>query len=148
MNIFAKAKKIETRTSGGVEVKCANKQCRKAFKARAADIARGWGKFCSKSCKAINQEKRTGQYAHFMAGQNSDEGSNRWVDDDGNRKARRWLNWGRSVVSTTDAMTGEVTIEEFDKHGISQGFQMSREQLSHGGYGDADHDTAFGDGKY
>lgn len=33
--------------------KCCNKQ----FVTRAADIARGWGLFCSKSCKAVNQEQ-------------------------------------------------------------------------------------------
>lgn len=31
------------------------------FVARVADRKRGWGKFCSKSCKAIKQEARTGQ---------------------------------------------------------------------------------------
>lgn len=38
-----------------VKVKCANKKCGKEFEARAADVNRGWGKFCSKSCKAIKQ---------------------------------------------------------------------------------------------
>lgn len=31
--------------------------------ARQADLNRGWGKYCSKSCKASEQEKRTGQHA-------------------------------------------------------------------------------------
>ena len=35
------------------EVKCA--KCAKTFSARTADIKRGWGKFCSKSCKAKKQ---------------------------------------------------------------------------------------------
>jgi hypothetical protein len=43
-----------------VERKCA--WCKGPFLARAADVKRGWGKFCSKSCKASKQEKRTGQY--------------------------------------------------------------------------------------
>ena len=43
-----------------VDVNC--KYCDKKFQARPADIKRGWGKFCSKSCKAKEQEKRTGQY--------------------------------------------------------------------------------------
>jgi len=47
-----------------VEVKCKN--CRKKFEARSADVKRGWGKFCSKSCKAKEQEKRTGQYAKYL----------------------------------------------------------------------------------
>ena len=32
--------------------------CRNQFQARTADVNRGWGKFCSKSCKAINQVQR------------------------------------------------------------------------------------------
>lgn len=45
---------------------CTCAWCGKPFKARAADIKRGWGKFCSKSCKASKQEKSTGQYrAHI-----------------------------------------------------------------------------------
>ncbi|WP_244136122.1 MULTISPECIES: hypothetical protein [unclassified Burkholderia] len=42
-----------------VERKC--KRCKTPFFARAADVKRGWGLFCSKSCKAIKQEQRTGQ---------------------------------------------------------------------------------------
>lgn len=30
-------------------------QCKKSFQARTADVNRGWGKFCSKSCKAKKQ---------------------------------------------------------------------------------------------
>lgn len=37
-------------------------ECQKIFMARTADIKRGWAKFCSKSCKAKEQESRTGQY--------------------------------------------------------------------------------------
>jgi hypothetical protein len=29
---------------------------------RTADVKRGWGKYFSKSCKAKEQEQRTGQY--------------------------------------------------------------------------------------
>ncbi len=48
-----------------VEVKCANKSCGCMFTARVADRNRGWGKFCSKSCKAIRQEQSSGgQYHH------------------------------------------------------------------------------------
>ncbi|MFK4823178.1 hypothetical protein ACI0FM_00020 [Paenochrobactrum sp. BZR 588] len=39
-------------------VKC--QCCKKPFDARTADVNRGWGKFCSKSCKAIRQTKLTG----------------------------------------------------------------------------------------
>ena len=31
------------------------KGCSRPFKARAADVKRGWGLFCSKSCKAMKQ---------------------------------------------------------------------------------------------
>ncbi|MCA0856130.1 hypothetical protein [Phaeobacter italicus] len=41
-------------------VKCGNKKCGKEFQARTADVKRGWGKFCSKSCKAVRQFKVTG----------------------------------------------------------------------------------------
>lgn len=47
-----------------VEVKC--KCCKQPFLARVADRKRGWGKFCSKSCKAIKQENRTGQYSNYL----------------------------------------------------------------------------------
>lgn len=39
--------------------------CRKPFTARKADRKRGWARFCSKSCKASKQEKRTGQNAVY-----------------------------------------------------------------------------------
>jgi len=49
-----------------VEVVCANKACKRKFTARVADRKRGWGRHCSKSCKAVRQEARTGQYAAFQ----------------------------------------------------------------------------------
>ena len=39
------------------DVKCI---CGTVFQARTADVNRGWGKFCSKSCKAHKQAKDTG----------------------------------------------------------------------------------------
>ena len=36
------------------------KTCRCPFVARTADRARGWARYCSKSCKAIKQTRRTG----------------------------------------------------------------------------------------
>jgi hypothetical protein len=41
-----------------VTVKC--KRCGDPFRARVADRKRGWGLFCSKSCKAIRQTQQTG----------------------------------------------------------------------------------------
>jgi hypothetical protein len=34
---------------------CANQSCKIHFIAKKADVARGWAKFCSKSCKAQKQ---------------------------------------------------------------------------------------------
>lgn len=48
-----------------VQRKC---RCGKDFQARAADVKRGWGKFCSKSCKAVEQERHTRQYADYLSG--------------------------------------------------------------------------------
>ncbi len=40
--------------------------CSKQFTARAADVRRGWARFCSKSCKASHQERSTGQHAAYL----------------------------------------------------------------------------------
>jgi len=37
------------------------KNCNDPFQAREADRKRGWARFCSKSCKASEQTKRTGR---------------------------------------------------------------------------------------
>ncbi|WBF05193.1 hypothetical protein [Burkholderia phage CSP3] len=47
-----------------VQRKC--EWCRKPFEARSADVKRGWARFCSKSCKAKKQEKRTGQFGALL----------------------------------------------------------------------------------
>ena len=47
-----------------VERICRN--CGKKFFARNADVKRGWAIYCSKRCKAIEQERRTGQYQELM----------------------------------------------------------------------------------
>ncbi len=49
-----------------IDRKC--KCCKKDFKARAADVKRGWGLYCSKSCKAKVQEKKNGQYKAYLNG--------------------------------------------------------------------------------
>ena len=51
-----------------VNVECLNCGC--SFSARVADRNRGWGRFCSKSCKAEHQEKRTHQYAKYCSQKN------------------------------------------------------------------------------
>jgi len=40
--------------------------CKKPFVARSADVKRGWAKYCSKRCKAIKQEARTGQFSAYL----------------------------------------------------------------------------------
>ena len=46
--------------------------CGLPFLARTADRARGWARFCSKSCKAVRQEQRTGQHAAYKNRKNHD----------------------------------------------------------------------------
>lgn len=41
--------------------------CGRKRTVRTADIARGWGKYFDKSCKALHQERRTGQCAEYFA---------------------------------------------------------------------------------
>lgn len=41
------------------------KNCRAAFQAKSADVKRGWAKYCSKSCKAKHQERKTGATSAF-----------------------------------------------------------------------------------
>lgn len=48
-------------------------QCKQPFTARTADRKRGWARFCSKSCKAVKQEKRTGQYVAHQRREQSRE---------------------------------------------------------------------------
>ena len=55
-------------------------RCRVDFTARVADRKRGWARFCSKSCKAIIQEKTTGQYAALCDRRDSDETYDRDMD--------------------------------------------------------------------
>lgn len=48
--------------------------CNRQKQVRTADVKRGWGKFFSKSCKAREQERRTGQYsAHKTVKENDGE---------------------------------------------------------------------------
>jgi phage FluMu protein Com len=37
------------------EVRC--RECKRAFLVRVSDLQRGWGLYCSKRCKAINQTR-------------------------------------------------------------------------------------------
>lgn len=39
----------------GAKVNVTCERCKQEFEARVADRKRGWARFCSKSCKAVNQ---------------------------------------------------------------------------------------------
>lgn len=56
-----------------VDKTCENPRCKKTFRPRFADVKRGWGRFCSKSCKAAEQERRTGQHTAYLRGLRSDQ---------------------------------------------------------------------------
>lgn len=53
-----------------IERKC--ERCKCPMLVRAADVKRGWGRFCSKSCKAAKQEMRTGQFAAYQTRREDD----------------------------------------------------------------------------
>ena len=61
-----------------VEKKC--QRCKQPMLVREADVKRGWGKFCSKSCKAVTQERRTGQNAAHLRRQDR---TDRDIHEDG-----------------------------------------------------------------
>ncbi len=50
------------------------KWCKGPFTARVADRNRGWALYCCKSCKAMRQEKNTGQYAALVEAANEHYG--------------------------------------------------------------------------
>lgn len=52
--------------SRGQKVSRSCARCGALFQARTADVKRGWGRYCSKSCKASAQEARTGQYRAYV----------------------------------------------------------------------------------
>ena len=72
-----------------VDTRC--KWCGCEMRVRAADVARGWGLFCSKSCKAKKQEKKNGQYNAYLNGRGVSnlhperlkdyETDSKWFDD-------------------------------------------------------------------
>jgi hypothetical protein len=72
-----------------IEQKC--KCCKTVFEARASDVKRGWGLYCSKRCKAIAQEKKNGQHAAYLNGRGVSnlhprrlelyDTRNKWFDD-------------------------------------------------------------------
>lgn len=61
------AQRTPAATAKKSQYKCAS--CGDLFTARVADRKRGWARYCSKSCKAIKQEARTGQYGRYLQGE-------------------------------------------------------------------------------
>ncbi|WP_155252606.1 hypothetical protein [Pseudomonas brassicacearum] len=49
-------------------------RCKQPFIARTADRKRGWARYCSKSCKAVLQEARTGQNSAYHQRQSDGDG--------------------------------------------------------------------------
>jgi hypothetical protein len=49
-----------------IEKQC--KCCKQPISVRLADHKRGWGNFCSKSCKAKVQEQKNGQHKAYLNG--------------------------------------------------------------------------------
>jgi hypothetical protein len=112
-----------------VQIKCG--RCGSPFMARVADRARGWGKFCSKSCKAIKQEATTGQYAAHQ-----------------NRQKPQRLHPFVSNETYLEHQREYGGIPQFNRRGEYEGFAMTPEDLSHGGYNNAGPNDPFGDGKW
>ena len=61
-----------------VERTCKWRKCKAKFMAREADVKRGWAKFCSKFCKAKEQESRTRQNAAFQQRREMAEAGECW----------------------------------------------------------------------
>lgn len=46
-----------------IEKKC--ERCREPIRVRVADHKRGWGRYCSKSCKAVAQDRHYAQRGDY-----------------------------------------------------------------------------------
>lgn len=40
--------------------------CNSEFDAKPADVRRGWGKYCNKSCAATANNRKTGNYQRYL----------------------------------------------------------------------------------
>lgn len=106
--------------------------CKKPFTARVADVNRGWAKYCSKRCKAIEQESRTGQHAKHVAlpksvpriRTNVPVGGWQWRDKDGqfhypaNMPTRHLFYTLRMIWNNfmpSEARVGSVNLYEFGR---------------------------------
>jgi hypothetical protein len=87
---------------------CTN--CKKSHDVRQADVNRGWGKFCSKSCKAKTQERNNGQHAAYLHGRGvSNLHPKRLKLYDKHPEHGDWVHW----------QTGEL-IDPFDDDAVRQ----------------------------
>jgi len=57
----------------GTQITTECEHCNGSFKARLADIRRGWGRYCTKTCKAQAQAAR--QRAEAEAANNNNKGT-------------------------------------------------------------------------
>ena len=80
------------------------KNCQEPFSARVADRKRGWARFCSKRCKAIHQERRTGQHRNHT---------------------RNYLGSGVSKQTYQHYQKEHGGIPNFDRNGNYIGFQSA-----------------------
>lgn len=94
------------------------KTCKQPFEARVADRNRGWARFCSKSCKAVKQERRTEQMAAHI-------------------HSKRVAHYAREYGGSP----------QFDNRGEYIGFTMNAAELAGGGYGDSGPHDPFHSGK-
>jgi hypothetical protein len=99
------------------------KWCEKAFIARDADVKRGWAKFCSKACKAKEQEARTGQYSallrsgsgihpgpiHVVAGRRN-VGKSRLYPEGMNKFEREQMDYERAMDETEWGWDGHKNV--------------------------------------
>ncbi len=87
--------------------------CGAKFMARTADVDRGWGKSCSKSCAATRTNKKTGNYQRYMGKKNNYKGS------------------GVDKETFQDAVNEHGGIPEFDRHGDYVGSSISFSNETH-----------------
>lgn len=64
----------QTNTVRGAKVDRKCECCHQIFTARKADVDRGWARFCSKRCKAIEQEGRSHQYREQLRAAGPNDG--------------------------------------------------------------------------
>jgi len=93
------------------------KECGKPFEARTADRARGWARYCSKSCKAVRQTKKANK---------SGRGRSRYPRHDGVSQMKyKFCHCGSPAVNGVYTITGidwccEAHMPEATTHPFSE----------------------------